>query len=542
MRLNLQKVSSSEFRLFLDGIAEKYPPQTQEEEQDMCRRLASTPKELTERLILHNITFAMSVVKDYSARGFDKDDINSASITGLVRAAADFDPSLGNRFATFAYRYILTELRKIIPFDSNTNSTPIANLLTVAVLDAPLLNADDAETCTVKDFIHYMAVPDWMPPSDADIFKALDKADDYKMLISFIVETTLAKTKVAQRTKDMIKSILCGASSPRVSREYGISAQRIRWLFNFYKPKIVNAIRKAKKGSELYYALERHNALPKMRRNPEAVYKFLIENHISIAHQQETEEQRVERLMTDFDDAVSAKKEAMGRFGNCADFDAIRLVYERHVRRENVNLISKHLGMPKTYVAFLRNRGVQLVREYLDNIINQTDNTPSRLEEIEQNVLQAAPDNEKGNGRVSSYNRMLSAVPCRNTRKSQLETTFYPYSGGFYTQATYNRLRYGCSDENKMTRRQIEMFSRLAADFSDSQVKKRKLKGEKSSCTKDNEPTELPLRLQSSSQCSSYSASAPIQPLGQTDSTISTTASSADAIGSLIGMDMHSGM
>lgn len=62
-----------------------------------------------ERLVLDNRGLARAVALDFLAAGrragFDIDDLASEATIGLVRAAADFDPSRGVRFSTLGYRY-----------------------------------------------------------------------------------------------------------------------------------------------------------------------------------------------------------------------------------------------------------------------------------------------------------------------------------------------------------------------------------------------------------------------------------------------------
>jgi len=65
---------------------------------------------------------ALSVVKKYTNRGVDTDDLVQESIIGLTRAVDQFDYSKGFKFSTYAYWWIQQAIRQCIA----SNTGPIA--------------------------------------------------------------------------------------------------------------------------------------------------------------------------------------------------------------------------------------------------------------------------------------------------------------------------------------------------------------------------------------------------------------------------------
>ena len=215
----------------------------------------------------------------------------------------------------------------------------------------------------------------------------------------------------------------------------------------------------------------------------ETVYAFLCDNRIKIARQVETEIERVERLMGDFDAAVALKSEAMGRYGVGADFSAMRMVYERHMKYETIDSISKALGIPVTYAMFLRERSIALVKEYLSGKLNvpteaqveeegdeggevrivkelDADGRPVYLSEQDEDKSEETQKDRRNRFVVKmktiSYELFQKQYKTIG-RRSRLVTTFGRMRGGYYTMEHYLRI----SGRRKMTLRQVEMMIRL---------------------------------------------------------------------------------
>ena len=60
-----------------------------------------------------NLGLVRSVVPRFHGRGIEYDDLFQAGCVGLVKAAENFDPTLGFRFSTYAVPLILGEMRRL---------------------------------------------------------------------------------------------------------------------------------------------------------------------------------------------------------------------------------------------------------------------------------------------------------------------------------------------------------------------------------------------------------------------------------------------
>lgn len=64
-------------------------------------------------IINDNLGLVHSCAKRFRGRGIEYDDLFQAGCVGLVKAADNFDPTLGYRFSTYAVPVILGEIRRL---------------------------------------------------------------------------------------------------------------------------------------------------------------------------------------------------------------------------------------------------------------------------------------------------------------------------------------------------------------------------------------------------------------------------------------------
>ena len=64
---------------------------TREEEIELSKRIEKGDNAARERMIQANLRLALSVVKKYTNRGVDIDDLFQESVLGLTRAVDEFD-------------------------------------------------------------------------------------------------------------------------------------------------------------------------------------------------------------------------------------------------------------------------------------------------------------------------------------------------------------------------------------------------------------------------------------------------------------------
>jgi RNA polymerase primary sigma factor len=79
---------------------------THEEELDLARRAGAGDTRARTRLIEKNLRLVVSVAKKYRGMGLPFEDLIQEGNIGLMKAAERFDSELGNRFSTYAIRWI----------------------------------------------------------------------------------------------------------------------------------------------------------------------------------------------------------------------------------------------------------------------------------------------------------------------------------------------------------------------------------------------------------------------------------------------------
>lgn len=71
-------------------------------------------KSSKDKLILANTRLVLSVIKKFNNVSISKDDLFQAGVVGLIKAADNFDLSVGVRFSTYAVPMIIGEIKRVI--------------------------------------------------------------------------------------------------------------------------------------------------------------------------------------------------------------------------------------------------------------------------------------------------------------------------------------------------------------------------------------------------------------------------------------------
>ncbi len=94
------------------------------EERDLSRRARQGDKKARRRLIESNLRLVISVAKKYRGRGVAFEDLIQEGNAGLIRAVEKFDPTLGNRFSTYATWWIRQGMSRAIADQARTVRLP----------------------------------------------------------------------------------------------------------------------------------------------------------------------------------------------------------------------------------------------------------------------------------------------------------------------------------------------------------------------------------------------------------------------------------
>src|SRR5918998_729290 len=95
-----------------------------EEERELSHRAHQGDKEARRRLIESNLRLVISVAKKYRGRGVAFEDLIQEGNAGLIKAVERFDPTLGNRFSTYATWWIRQSVTRAIADHARTVRLP----------------------------------------------------------------------------------------------------------------------------------------------------------------------------------------------------------------------------------------------------------------------------------------------------------------------------------------------------------------------------------------------------------------------------------
>ncbi|MBR5294964.1 MAG: sigma-70 family RNA polymerase sigma factor, partial [Clostridia bacterium] len=88
-----------------------FPPALEkEEEEKLFLKMKSGDEKAREKLIEHNLRLVAHMIKRYDTDKVEQEDLISVGTIGLIKAIDSFQPSFGNRFATYAGKCVQNEI------------------------------------------------------------------------------------------------------------------------------------------------------------------------------------------------------------------------------------------------------------------------------------------------------------------------------------------------------------------------------------------------------------------------------------------------
>ncbi len=91
--------------------ASSFPPALEKEEEEaLFVKMEEGDMTAREKLIEHNLRLVAHIIKKYDCDIRDQEDLISVGTIGLIKAIDSFQPSFGNRFATYAGKCVQNEI------------------------------------------------------------------------------------------------------------------------------------------------------------------------------------------------------------------------------------------------------------------------------------------------------------------------------------------------------------------------------------------------------------------------------------------------
>ena len=117
-------------RMYLKEIG-KIPLLSQEEEQEVGKRIAEGDEEASKRMVEANLRLVVSVAKHYLGRGMQLLDLVQEGNMGLLKAVEKFDYTKGYKFSTYATWWIRQSITRAVADQARTIRIPVHMVETI---------------------------------------------------------------------------------------------------------------------------------------------------------------------------------------------------------------------------------------------------------------------------------------------------------------------------------------------------------------------------------------------------------------------------
>ena len=223
-----------------------------EEQLDLFKRYQSGDDEAKEKLINGNLKLVLSVLKSFSGRVDNLDDLFQVGVIGLIKAIDNFDLDHEVRFSTYAVPMILGEIKRYLRDNSSLRiSRSIKDLAYKALKVKDELTFKENKEPTTLEIAERLHIPEW------EVVQALNSLKDTVSMFEPIyndggdviyladqlsndesvydLETKIALRNALQQIKEKEKYIILqrymiGRTQTELAEEIGISQAQISRL------------------------------------------------------------------------------------------------------------------------------------------------------------------------------------------------------------------------------------------------------------------------------------------------------------------------
>ena len=223
-----------------------------EEQLELFKRYQSGDDEAKEKLINGNLKLVLSVLKSFSGRVDNLDDLFQVGVIGLIKAIDNFDLDHEVRFSTYAVPMILGEIKRYLRDNSSLRvSRSIKDLAYKALKVKDELTFKENKEPTTLEIAERLHIPEW------EVVQALNSLKDTVSMFEPIyndggdviyladqlsndesvydLETKIALRNALQQIKEKEKYIILqrymiGRTQTELAEELGISQAQISRL------------------------------------------------------------------------------------------------------------------------------------------------------------------------------------------------------------------------------------------------------------------------------------------------------------------------
>lgn len=223
-----------------------------EEQLELFKRYQSGDDEAKEKLINGNLKLVLSVLKSFSGRVDNLDDLFQVGVIGLIKAIDNFDLDHEVRFSTYAVPMILGEIKRYLRDNSSLRvSRSIKDLAYKALKVKDELTFKENKEPTTLEIAKRLHIPEW------EVVQALNSLKDTVSMFEPIyndggdviyltdqlsndesvydLETKIALRNALQQIKEKEKYIILqrymiGRTQTELAEEIGISQAQISRL------------------------------------------------------------------------------------------------------------------------------------------------------------------------------------------------------------------------------------------------------------------------------------------------------------------------
>jgi len=119
---------------------------------ELLKKARAGDKEARNKIVEENVGLVWNIVKRFSGRGYDVDDIFQIGCIGLIKSIDNFDMQFGVKFSTYAVHMITGEIKRFLRDDGMIKvSRTIKENGWKVKKAADLLGQELGRTATIKE-------------------------------------------------------------------------------------------------------------------------------------------------------------------------------------------------------------------------------------------------------------------------------------------------------------------------------------------------------------------------------------------------------